>query len=425
MLDIIDPEDGTPPRRLIFHGDYLDSSNPRDRRQIINRAEDAREESERTSMRVRETKDYQREHGMGASGRPPYGMKVAEETRKLEPDPRPAIPDKPAGPSKADVARRWYLEAIEGHSTRAIARGLNAEGIPSSSGGRWSPQVVYQHLLNPVYAGWQVTRLNRGHGIPVRYMDRNGRPVRVGEGVVNDEEHHLARETVGGHRIAHMAVERSGHGRAKHLLTGLLRCEGCGSRMPCTGSSYSCVANKAGKPCEARASAIRGSLERYVVECWRDRLLRAEPNDPMLVVAAQRWLALTRPDETAEIAATRAAAKAAESAVQRLLADRQAGVYEGPAARFFNPMLEQATRDVEVSGKALRDLAGSSVDISFLLEETTAIEAWESADAALRRDLLALAIDEIYVSKCVRHTGRNGFDGRDRVKIRWAETGNQ
>ncbi|MFJ5290645.1 recombinase family protein [Streptomyces sp. NPDC088348] len=69
-----------------------------------------------------------------------------------------------------------------GHSTRAIARRLNADGIPSSTGGRWSPQVVYQHLLNPVYAGWQVTRLNRGHGIPVRYMDRNGHPVRVGEG---------------------------------------------------------------------------------------------------------------------------------------------------------------------------------------------------------------------------------------------------
>lgn len=156
-----------------------------------------------------------------------------------------------------------------------------------------------------------------------------------GWGRGSDEEHRPAHETAGGHRITHMAVEKSGHGRAKHLLTGLLRCEGCGSRMPSTGSSYSCVAKRRANP--ARRAPRRSGAVSNGTESWRDRLLRIQPSDPMLVVAAQRWLALTCLDGTAEIAATRAAAKAAESALQRLLADRQAGVYEGPAASPLQP----------------------------------------------------------------------------------------
>jgi len=431
VLDIIDPEDGVP-RRLIFHGDYLDSSQQRDRRQIINRAEDAREESERTSFRVRETKNYQRDHGMWASGRPPYGMRVNRLSRQIEPDDDPfvCVISTRTEWSRAQVAERWFLEAIGDEdkdmpprSTRKIATGLNADGIPASQGGKWSPQVIYQRLLNPVYAGWQVTRMNKGHGIPTRYLKEDGTSVKCGTGIITDEQQQTAVDTIKGHRITHMDRTGSGQGKAKHLLTGLLRCEGCARRMPCTGKSYSCVAYKAGKPCPRRASASRAPLEAWVAHLWLAQLTNAEPDDPIMIAVAERWTALTRPHEAEEEKQARTALKRAEADLEQLLKDRQAGVYKGPAARYFAPLLEEATKAVTEAQATLRRVGGAGVDISFLMEEESAREAWKDADLALKRDLLRLAIDRITVSKVPEGdtVAKNSFRGWERVAIDWAK----
>lgn len=424
VLDIIDPPDGSPPRRLVFHGDYLDSSQQRDRRQIINRAEDAREESERTSMRVRETKQYQRDRGLWASGRPPYGMRVNKHTRQLEPDDDPflcTVRDRREW-TKADVAERWFLEAIDGKSTRGIARALTQEGIPSSDGKDWSPQVIYQRLLNPVYAGWQVTRMNKGSGIPVRYLREDGTPVRCGKGVVSDEQQRTAVDTVKGHRIPHISASYvDPGGTAKHLLTDLLRCEGCGASMPNTGNSYACVAHKANKPCPRPASASRKPLEAYVLNRWLSYVTNSELDDPVMVAVAERWSALTRPHEAEEQTKARTELKRAEADLEQLLTDRQAGVYKGPAARYFAPLLDAATKAVTDAQAAVRRSGGGRVDITFLTEEETARDAWEDAERPLKRDLLRLAIDRITVSKAgTANVGRGSFDGGERVVIEWA-----
>ncbi|MEU3217167.1 recombinase family protein [Streptomyces sp. NPDC006971] len=59
--------------RVIFDMDGLDSNEPRDRRWIINRAEEAREYSEILSRRVSDTKAEQRDRGLWVAGRPPWG----------------------------------------------------------------------------------------------------------------------------------------------------------------------------------------------------------------------------------------------------------------------------------------------------------------------------------------------------------------
>ncbi|MEU3777743.1 hypothetical protein AB0F11_32040 [Streptomyces sp. NPDC032472] len=153
---------------------------------------------------------------------------------------------------------------------------------------------------------------------------------------------------------------------------------------------------------------------------WLDRLTNADEEDPLLIVVAERWGALTQPEETAEIEEARAALKAAEAQMERLLRDRRKGLYEGPAARFFEPAWQDVNQDMEAARKTLKAVGGATVDISFLLEPEAAREAWEAADGSMKRELLRLAIDGLTVTKAETTRDRARFDGFSRVEIRWA-----
>jgi DNA invertase Pin-like site-specific DNA recombinase len=54
---------------------------------------------------------------------------------------------------EAAVVRRIFRWAADGVGQRAIAARLNAEGVPSSRGGRWCKTAVVRVLGNPVYLG--------------------------------------------------------------------------------------------------------------------------------------------------------------------------------------------------------------------------------------------------------------------------------
>ncbi|MGW5346299.1 hypothetical protein [Streptomyces sp. NPDC004050] len=208
--------------------------------------------------------------------------------------------------------------------------------------------------------------------------------------------------------------------RTVRRLTDLIRCAACNRAAPMMSSSYTCMSTQGGSTCLAPASVYAPAVERYVVGRWLDRLTSADPEDPILVVVADRWGALTKPAETAEIEEARAALKAAEAQMERLLRDRRKGLYEGPAARFFEPAWQDVNRDMEAARKTLKATGGVTVDISFLMEPEMALEAWEAADTGMRRDLLRLAIDGLTVAKAKTTHDRARFDGDRRVKIRWA-----
>ncbi|MFJ9694963.1 recombinase family protein [Kitasatospora sp. NPDC101183] len=399
--------------RIIFGEDGLDSANPDHRRMIMWRAEDAREESERISKRVTDTKSFQRDSGQWVSGRVPYGL-VADKERKLVADDSLACPDDPSKGSKASVVQRVFREAASGkYSLRKIVAGLDQDDFPSAMGGRWNQNTVYRMIQNPAYSGWQIRKLGNGPGII--HTDEKGRRVRVGVVLVSDALRLAAGRAVAGHK---KPVNVEARGRARHLLTGLTRCAGCGRAMPRESRSYACGARLGGgTPCPAPATAFAPPAERFVLQAWLDRLTSAEPDDPLLLTVAERWASLTRPVETAEAEEARGVLAAAEAVMERMLRDRRAGLYEGPAARFFEPAWKDAVRDVEEAQKALRAHAGPSIDISFLMDEETAREAWDAADLSLRRDLLRLAIDRVEISKAA---SRGPFDGHHRVKITWA-----
>lgn len=56
-------------------------------------------------------------------------------------------------PSKRDVVLRIFAENGAGRTLKAIAEGLNLDGIPAPRGGRWWPSSVTYVLQNQTYAG--------------------------------------------------------------------------------------------------------------------------------------------------------------------------------------------------------------------------------------------------------------------------------
>jgi DNA invertase Pin-like site-specific DNA recombinase len=399
--------------RIIFGEDGLDTSNPDHRRMIMWRAEDAYEESQRISKRVVDTKDWQRNAGEWVSGRAPYGL-VPDENRKLVPDTRPAIPGRPDGPTRARVVQGMFRLAALGLSLRAICRALYRCGIPATSGKpEWGANAVYRLLRNAAFSGWQVHCVGTQRGII--YTNPKGERVRVGVALVSDDLRLRATRALAGHSKPIQPYK----GRAVHLLTGLTKCT-CGRAAPASSKSYVCTSVlHTGNQCPAPAGAFRPPLERYVVDSWLARLTNADPEDPLLAAVASRWAALTKPEESAELQEAMAVLSASEATLERLLRDRRAGLYEGPAARFFEPAYAEAMESYNHASRVVREHGGYGVDITFLMEESSAREAWEEADLDLRRNLLRLAIDRVVISKAPDR-GVARFDGDSRVTIHWA-----
>jgi site-specific DNA recombinase len=249
--------------RVIFDYEQLDSSNERDRRWIIQRAEDAREYSVRLSYNIRSTKARQRNEGRWL-GQAPFGLVADRKTRKLRPDTRRV---KGTAYSPWDIVRRVFMEVSEGVSSRGLARKFNAEGITTGTGKPWRAESVRAIVIHPVYEGWLTMIANRR---PVHYLTEDGKRVRCVERatlrrMIPATLAEKARRVLSGHQII-PTVPREG--RRKHLLSGMLRCAGCGRAMVADSQSYVCHSRASGRDCPARASVMRGALEAYVSNLW-------------------------------------------------------------------------------------------------------------------------------------------------------------
>lgn len=435
ILSIVEPRHGRPRRLLVDNGDPdspgigLDSANPRDRAELIRRAEDAREESEVLSERVRNTKTFQRDNGEWLNGVAPYGLRLVMvsveegdgemvEERKLGCDLETSagIPGEP-DVTKLDVAREVvHRLPVAGVPKREIARRLNARGVPSPTGKTWAFSTVSDMIGNPAYAGWQVTGREDGKSRRLLYRNAAGEKVSVmaGPAVLSEDEWNEAQAASQG--TGPPADKNSW--RARHVLTDLLECAGCGSSMTWRGKGYACWRPGAGGVCPAPSYVARHGAENHVFECWSLRIAEARPGDVLLAVVAERWTARQDPQAAEDEAEARAALVKSEGALSRLWRDRRGGLYDGPSERFFAPALREANDAVVSAQRGLEAARDETVaDIGFLLESGSRREVWESADDALRRDLLRLAIRRIRVTKA-DYRGQ-AFDGHKRMEFAW------
>lgn len=132
-------------------------------------------------------------------GRVAYGYVVAD--GKLVPS------------DSAAVVRRVFNEYADGRAQQAIARGLEADGVPTPSGGKhWTQAQVRAMLRNPAYVG--------------RLRTSTGEVQGVHDPIVSDDLYDAAqaRMTTAGPRQA------KGRDSKTHLLSKLLVCS-CGETM--------------------------------------------------------------------------------------------------------------------------------------------------------------------------------------------------
>lgn len=136
-------------------------------------------------------------------------------------------------PEQAVVVKRIFEEALAGKGTRAIARGLTQDGIPTKKGNTWSPGTINGILKNEKYTGdviFQKTftdrnfNRHRNQGEQNQYLVKNHHvPIVTHElfEKVQDLLEHHAKEK---------GIERGkGKYQARYAFSGKIICGDCGS----------------------------------------------------------------------------------------------------------------------------------------------------------------------------------------------------
>lgn len=177
------------------------------------------------------------ERGVHIVARVPFGY-TREKGQPLEPD-----------NATAAVVREIFERRALGEAYSTIYRDLNARGITTTEGGRWTTVGLAQLIENRAYLG----------------EARSGR-------IVNAEAHPALVDAETWQR-AQGKKSRTPHRERKSLLAGLIRCAGCSRALTGGGSlSYFCHGQHAAGRCPAAASIRQARTDEWVVEQFFDRL---------------------------------------------------------------------------------------------------------------------------------------------------------
>lgn len=293
-----------------------------------------------------------------------YGYRIV---RRLDSEGELVRGERAIDPAQALVVNRVFREFASGRGPRAIARGLNADGIPSPSGGAWRDTSIRGDarrgigiLNNELYAGvrvWNhrhavkdpntgktVTRIN-----PEAEWVRNDVPqLRI----VSDElwsavkrrQHELAERHA---EIAEAARARSLHAlrRPAYLLSGLLECGVCGKNYAIVvADRYGCVGRHRRGACTNSRTIRRSELERRVLAGIADKLVSADKIEAAVAAYAEHVNSANREWRVHADADTRALTRI-ERAIGGIMAAIEDGMYQ-PTMKTRMAELEQEKAEI-------------------------------------------------------------------------------
>jgi site-specific DNA recombinase len=192
--------------------------------------------------------------------------------------------------TEAAIVRRIFQEYVNGDSPLAIVARLNAERVASPRGGQWNASTINGSrkrlnglLNNPLYAGRLIYNRQRFEKDPAtgRRQAKPNSPDRWLEQSIPEltivptdlfAAAQARRDSVGGAQVQGAALGRKK--RAKHLLSGLLRCGCCGASMIIICSDRVGCSGKQNKgTCNNRRSIRLAEIEERVVAALRSFLL--------------------------------------------------------------------------------------------------------------------------------------------------------
>ncbi len=178
------------------------------------------------------------------------------------------------------IARRIFTMYIDGLGAKEIAKILNNEGILTNKGKRWGKGSIYYILQNEIYTGTLVWNkspkhlISRGSTAPTHDTIRveDNHPAIIGQDDFATVQRLLNERAP---EIVHPRTVNS-----PYLLSGLLYCGKCQSRMTCTAAKsskffyYTCNKySKEGKSACSAGPVPKDKLEAFVIERIRENIL--------------------------------------------------------------------------------------------------------------------------------------------------------
>jgi site-specific DNA recombinase len=374
------------------HGHTYNLANARDRRSLHEDGTDSEYESAKISMRATRTVLSRAAEGK-PHGRCPWGYVRQYE---LSPSGKRMLVGQVRDPATAPIVARIYEAIGKKQTLRAIAAGLNADGIPAPKGGKWSGLSVRDLALNPAYGGMRLHVAGRRSG---HDRTRHGTLVAgTWPGIVSVENWHATRNL-----LTDPKRRTSRPGRDKHLLSMIAVCAVCESvltvRYKNREGQYSC---RDGGHVRVRQDDLDGLMTRLAVE----RLARADeyPN-------------VARRDVTADVQAIRdelASARAHHIALIDLMKVRKLS----PLA--FSEAEPAALADVDQAERRLRELETPDELRTLVGDPGEDIAAkWETLTMAARRDVMRLLFERVAVSPNPTPGHRAGVT--ERASVEWRQ----
>jgi len=271
-------------------------------------------------------------------------------------------------PEQAEVVRRIFREYVAGRGAQSIAAGLNRDGIPSPTGGRWSDatirgnRVIGSGILNcELYVG--VIRWNRQRklkvpdtGRTVHRLNPESEWIRAEAPalrIVDDETWRAAKaqQDVMSARYKHAAdASRAQALNATHrprtLLSGLLVCGCCGGSYAKRGQGrYACSNHILKAGCDNGRTVSRDALEQRVLAGLKDRLMAPEVAAEAMHAYAEETNRLNR-ERSAFMDTDRRALAETEKAIREIVRVVEQG---GAHRALLDRLTELETRQDELT----------------------------------------------------------------------------
>lgn len=306
-------------------------------------------------------------------GKPPMGVRLTGYTVKGE-----VIED------EAKIVRFIFDQFLKNVTLREIARDLQTQGVPTRSGGKWSPSTVRQFLLNPRYAGRAI------------YRGRETGERGNWEPLVSDTDFDLVQAIISDPRRKQLLTSPT---ERKHLGSGIFYCT-CGRPMRSfaggTNSPRGAQRYRCAEGCHSRSMK---PIDDLVMEVVRRFLAR-----PEMVKAFTR---ANSPD-TAPLLRDLEAARARVHLIEQ---DYDAGLIDG---RRYKIATDKALEKIHALENQLATLSNTS-DLGKVAGSHDPVEAFNNLDLLGKRSVID-ALVKVTIGPAPR--GHKGFNP-ETVSIEW------
>lgn len=324
----------------------------------------ARAEIERKSARQSRAQRQRAELGKPAKGIRPTGYTLTGELV----------------PEEAELVKRVFSLFNAGASLFSIAKGLQAEGVPTRRGGKWSNTTVGNILRNPRYAGRSV------------YKGQDVGPANW-PAIVTEAEYNAAQA-----RLNDPRRKTNRHGTArKHLGSGVYFCE-CGLRVRMSSSTGS---GGARYTCRDACYYRTGDpIDEFVLAVVRERL--AQPDVRALLV---------RPADKDELDSLVAEMEQLRARMVQVEQDYDEGLIDG---RRYRTAADKLTTRLEAVARKQAALASADSSASVFNAEDP-VAAFDAAPLEVKQRAIKVLAD---ITLARGQRGKRGFDPES-VRIVW------